>query len=233
MIRKGCKIQATCFSKFMLVRLNGSCDFLMHSSNDKKIEGEDCQVSFFWLEYLLWDGADPGMCSPYLTGTGDLGWPWLAPQDLPPHSEPFVPLGMTFPAFSTHPPAVSRRGAAQALLPVSRWVEPLSCLYWTWREERPVVSSATLKRRKLLSSVSKFATSLGFCRNREGILGAFSKGIISLVLFPFSFHCCIFFFLCIVDQWGPSVMSTGLILPDTPFLLTSVAAEESLNLGWE
>lgn len=160
-------------------------------------------------------------------------WACLVPQDLPPHSELLVPLGVIFPAFSTHPPAVSRRGAAQALLPVSCRVESLSCLYWTWREERPVVSSVTSKRRKLLSSVSKFATSLGFCSNKERILDAFSKGI-KPFFFPFSFHCCIFFFfLCIFDQLGPSVMSTGLILPDAAFLLTPVAAEESLNLGWE
>lgn len=71
MIRKGCKIQATCFSKFMQVRLNGSCVFLMHSSNDKKIEGEDCQVclltskygkgrSWHVLSFAHWDCAAKG-----------------------------------------------------------------------------------------------------------------------------------------------------------------------------
>lgn len=160
----------------------------------KKSKGKIVRFVFLLMRYLLWAGADPGVCFGLLTqGCAAKEWLRLAPQDLPPHSEPLVPLGMTLPAFSTHPPIVSRRGAAQALLLISCWVESLSCLYWMWREEGPVVSSATSKRRKLHSSVSKLATSLGFC-NRGRILEAFSKGIkpgfISLFLpllhfFPF------------------------------------------------
>lgn len=42
----------------------------------KNWRGGLSSLSFFWLEYLLWNGADPGVCSPLLTGTvlpkGDL-----------------------------------------------------------------------------------------------------------------------------------------------------------------
>lgn len=168
MIRKGCKIQSTCFSKFMQVRLNGSRDFLMHSSNyKKKLKGRIVKFVFLLTRILAMEWGRSWCVLPFAHwDCAAKGWPWLAAQDLPPPSEPLVPLWMTFRAFSTHPTAVSRRGAAQAQFPVSCWVESLSCLYWTWGEERPVVSSETSKRRKLLSSVSKFATSLGLCSNR-------------------------------------------------------------------
>lgn len=116
MIKKGYKIQATCFYKFMRVSLNGSCDFLMHSSNDKKLKGKIVKFVFLLTRALLWDGAVTDMCSALLPQGGDAKrWPWLAPQDLPPHSEPLLLLGMTFPALSTHPRVTSRRGAARGI----------------------------------------------------------------------------------------------------------------------
>lgn len=70
MIRKGYKIQAACFSKFMRVRLNGSCDFLMHSSNEKKMKGKIVKFVFLLAGGLLRDGAVTDVCSALLTWGG-------------------------------------------------------------------------------------------------------------------------------------------------------------------
>lgn len=40
MIRQDYKTLDTRFSKFMQIRLNGSCDFLMYPSTDKNMKGK-------------------------------------------------------------------------------------------------------------------------------------------------------------------------------------------------
>lgn len=108
----------------------------------------------------------------------------LPKGDLPPHLEPLLPLGMTFPALSSHPPVASRRGAARG---VAHVFTP-SCLPFLFvlKAERgeccgsiPFKQNQQQQRKENCTSesISRFATSLGFCSNRRMILQAFSKGI--------------------------------------------------------
>lgn len=55
--RKGYKTQAMCISKFMQISLNGSCDFLLHPSNNKKNEMENGQQFVLLLTRSLLSGG--------------------------------------------------------------------------------------------------------------------------------------------------------------------------------
>lgn len=91
---------------------------------------------------------------------------------------------MTFPALSTHAPVASRRGAAQGtahgsvpgclpFLFVSKAKRGECCGLITFKQNE----QRQRKENCTPESISRFATSLGFCSNRRMILEAFSKGI--------------------------------------------------------
>ena len=95
-----------------------------------------------------------------------------------------MPLGMTFPALSTHPPVASRRGAARGtahcfmpgclpFLFVLKAKRGECCGLITFKQNE----QQQRKENCTPESISRFATSLGFCSNRGMILEAFSKGI--------------------------------------------------------
>lgn len=123
-------------------------------------------------------------CSPReMLPKGDLA----CSQDLSPHSphsEPVLPLGMTFPALSTHPPVASRKGAAQSTahgvmpgcvpVPLVLKIKRGECcglITFKQNEQQQRKENCTLE------SISRFTTSLGFCSIRGMILEAFSKGV--------------------------------------------------------
>lgn len=110
---------------------------------------------------------------------GDLG---LLPKTC--HLTPNPSAGMTFPALSTHAPVASRRGAAQGtargfvpgclpFLFVSKAKRGECCGLITFKQDE----QQQRKENCTPESISRFATSLGFCSNRGMTLEAFSKGI--------------------------------------------------------
>lgn len=91
---------------------------------------------------------------------------------------------MTFPALSTHPPVASRRGAARGtahvfmpgrlpFLLVLKARRGECCGLITFKQNQ----QQQRKENCTPESISRFATSLGFCSNRRVILEPFSKGI--------------------------------------------------------
>lgn len=160
----------------------------------EKNEGENRQVCFpsGWRFAPGWGSYWRVLCIAYLGRCCQRLTMACSPRSAHSLWTP-LPLGMTFPALSTHPPVASGRGAARGTVCVFM----PSCvpfLFVLKAKRGECCGSTTFKQNQLQQReenytperISRSATSLGFCSNRRMILEAFSKGIkpgfISLLL---------------------------------------------------